>query len=258
MSFKKFKSFLTEEQQILNEYTKHPISELIAYRGIPLVPSMMDRLGFLENEIQAYHVTNSEYLDEMKRNENKNKQISCFTQGGPELARLPSQPNVLLILEGTSVIRGETDIWTLVSTKDRRWLDLKDYSKTSGKLYKYISGVLQQVVQKAGLDVDVYSTEPKTLAGLIETLDPHEKVSLYRLYLTEMEYFLNKSYKVLNTYLKNAADMKYNEIILTKWEILDAWCLDYEQPAVINKLSKLGISYAGVMPRRDLSKLKIG
>ncbi len=252
---KTFKDFINEDRELLLEYTKHPISELIAFGGIPLDPGMMDRLGFSETEQLAYHLTNSVNLEEMARNQGKKKQLSCFTEGGPELARLPSQPNILLILEGTSVIKGETDLWTLVSTRDRRWLDIN--KDKHSKLNFLIMGVLSSVAKKVKIDVDVYKTDPKTLAGMIDMLEDKSKTKIYRLYLKEMESMLNKNYKVLIEYLKTAADMKYNEIVLTKWEIMDSWCLEYEQPFVIEQFGKLGISYAGVMARRDLGSLKI-
>jgi hypothetical protein len=256
MKLKSFKTFISEEQ-LLNEYTKHNIAELIAFGGIPLDPGMFARLGFLEKDQEAYHVTNDNQLEKMAKNQHKKKQISCFTQGGPELARLPSQPNILLRLKGTSVLKGETDIWSLVSTRDRRWLDISTSTQAGEKLNFLILGVLSSVTKKAELAVDVYKTDPKTIAGMIESLSKNRKLQLYRLYLQEMEAMLNRSYKDLIEYIKTAADMKYNEIILTKWEILDCWCLGYEQPSVIRQLSDLGISYAGVMPRRDLSSLKI-
>jgi len=250
-----FKEHNVNSEQILLEYTKHDISELIAFGGIPLDPGMMDRLGFLEKDTEAFHVTNSEHLDEMSKNQNKKKQISCFTKGGPELARLPGQPNVLLLLEGTSVVTGETDIWTLVSTRDRRWLDINPDKHS--KLNFLIKGVLQSVVNKIEYDIDIYKTNPKELTKLIEQLNNKQKVQLYRLYLTEMEAMLNRNYKELIKYLKNAADMQYNEVVLTKWQMIQGWCLGYEQLSTVQKFNDLGISYMGVMPRRDLSTLKI-
>jgi len=250
-----FKNYLLYEQTILEEYSKHPISELIAYGGIPLDPGMMDRLGFSEKEQLAYHLTNSVNLDDMTMNQGKKKQLSCFTKGGPELARLPSQPNILLMLKGDTVIKGDTDLWTLVSTRDKRWLDIN--KEKHSKLNFFIMGVLSKVAKKVDMNVDVYNTDPKTLAGMIEMLDKKDKIKLYKTYMIEMEKMLNKNYKILIEYLKTAADMKYNEVVLTKWEIMDSWCLEYEQPIVIEKLSELNIPYAGVMYRRDLSSLKI-
>ena len=252
-----FKQKLNEDAAILLEYRQHPISELIAYGGIPLDPGMMDRLGFLERDQMSYHLTNSKYIEDMAKSQGKKKQISTFTQGGPELARLPSQPNLLLLLNGTTVIRGETDIWTLVSTRDRRWMDIKAVGKYASKLSFLIKGVIQSVANKVEIDVDIYKIKKASLATMIENLQNKDKVSFYRLYLTEMEAMLNKNYKVLIDYMKTAADMKYNEVVLTKWKIVDAWCLEYEQPSVIEQLKKLNIQYAGVMARRDLSSLQL-
>jgi len=254
-----FKQTINEEQEILLEYTKHNISELIASGSIPLAAGMMDRLGFLEKDQLAYHVTNFEYLKELASNQHKKKQISCFTKGGPELLRLPSQPNILMMLKGTTVIKGKTDIWTLVSTRDRRWLDInpKGYAGAKAdKLLFLVQGVLNSVAKRADIFVDAYG-DSSLIKQTIDNLPGKQKIILYKSYLQEMENMLNKHYKVLIAYINDAAEWDYNEVILTRWEIMDVWCIEYDDNVTTHLLNKLNLPFAGVMSKRDLKDLKI-
>ncbi len=264
-NYKSFKEFL-------NEYTTRSTYLHIANRNIPLNSGLMKRLGYYQEDVQAYHVTNHKYLKEMAKNQNKSKkQISAFTKGGPELARLPSQPDVLLLLEGDAVISGDTDIWTGISGRGIRWIEIGHKSSTSEnkhakKLKFYIDGVLQKLVDKyqikdQGKEINVYKLSDTKLGSilfdyLIE-MDKKEYQMLYKNYIQEMEHMLNTvGYKELNMYLKTISDMKYNEIILTKWKILEIKSLDYEDTGVAFLAKKYNIPYS-VMPRKDLSKLEI-
>jgi hypothetical protein len=245
-----FKSFL-------NEYTEREIHELIASRAIPLDEGMMKRLGYYQEDQEVYHVTNSRDLWGMADKQNKRKNhLSCFTKGGPELVRLPSQPNVLLRLIGDTIIEGETDIWTLTSWRGKRWLDIRG-RKGAEKLELYVSGVLQKVFDYWDFGIDVYRAKPAEMSEAIYTLSKSESKEFYKMYLREMENMLNKSYKELNKYIRSAAGMSYNEVILTKWKILEVWCIEHEVGAVKKWCEDKNISYGGAFPRKDLSKLKV-
>ncbi len=244
-------------KQFLNEWSDHELSYLIAQGAIPLDPGMMKRLGYYQEKVQAYHLTNKFHLENTIENQNKRQtHLSCFTKGGPELARLPSQPNVLLLLEGDSVIEGKTDIWTTVSWRGKRWLDIRG-RKGAEKLEFYVKGVLQKLSDQWEFGIDVYKQSPGYLEDEIDKLSKSESIVFYKQYLTEMERMLNRNYKTLNKYLKTAAEMKYNEIVLTKWKILQAWCVDYDRPDIIIILEKNKIPYSGVIKTGDFSKLSI-
>lgn len=76
----------------------------------------MKRLGYSQEGVKSFHLTNEVHLETLKNISKTNAQISTFTVGGPELARLPSQPNCLTVLTGTEVIRGKV-IFGLLSMK---------------------------------------------------------------------------------------------------------------------------------------------
>jgi hypothetical protein len=248
-TFKSFKTFLTE-------YTERDISELIANKSIPLDPGLMKRLGYYQEDVEAYHVTNTRDLWSMADKQNKIKNhISCFTKGGPELARLPSQPEVLLKLQGDSIIEGKTDIWSLVSVRGKRWLDIKDRPGAK-KLEKYVEGVIEKTFKSIGIILPS-KYDYQLVLDELSVMSKSESKEFYKIYLREMESMLNKSYKELNLYLRTAADMSYNEVILTKWKILEVQCLENEIGAVKKWCEDKGISYGGAFPRRDLSNLKV-
>lgn len=243
-------------KEYLNEATE--IAQLIANKSIPLEPGLMRRLGYFESDVKAYHLTNSIHLPEMKKNQKKrNAQLSCFTKGGPELARIPSQPNVLLLLQGDSLIKGETDIWTIRSVRGRRWLDIRNRKLTTGdakKLTKYMSGVLQSTADVYGIDIDAYKSSPDEIFKIIQS---QGSLMMYKTYLTKLESMLNKEYKLLNEYLRTAAEMKYNEVILDNWKMLEIYSVDFESPATLDIINKLNVPYKGIITQKEISKLEI-
>ena len=262
-----FKKTINEEQEILLEYNDFSVAELIASGSIPLEPGMMNRLGFSEKNQEAYHMTNyHKYLKDMISNQNKKVQLSCFTKGGPELARLPSNPNIVIKLKGTTVIKGKTDIWSLTSVRGRRWLSISSSgyvgarAKKVSKLHNLVLGVLQRVTNKAQEDqeeiIDMYNSTETERRNVISWLSDKEKVALYRLYMKEMEKLLNKHYKVLVDYISDAADFSYDEVILTKWKIIEVKALDFDN-GVKTALKDTNVPYAGVILKKDLKDLKI-
>ncbi len=254
----------------LVEYISKSTYLQIAYRSLPLHQGLMKRLGYYQEDIQAYHVTNSAYLKQMYKNQNKAKtHLSCFTRGGNELSKLPSSPNALLLLEGDSVIEGNTDIFTSPDGRGVRWVDIgyvKD-NKHAKKLKFYVDGVLQRLfdryqIKDNGKEVNVYKTDSIKLGNILfdYLIDkkPKEYQQLYRDYMEEIEHMLNTvGYKELNLYLKTASDMGYNEIVLTKWKILEIKSIDYDRIDIIKFCKDNKISYGGIFKARDFSKLKI-
>ncbi len=255
----KFKEYLKETE--MNEYTKHKLSELISLRAIPLSEPMMKRLGYYWEDTVVYHLTNSKNLPGMTKDQNKKAHISTFSKGGAELARLPSQPDVLLRLKGDEVIQGKSDIWSLTDTQNRRWLDIKTDSKGGETLYNFLNGVLQKVLNQNDLNIELQRGKSfggdRNLEVELNKLTKKQRSKIYGMYIEEVERFLNSSYKYLNTYLNNLNQFHYNEIILTNWEILDVKSIEIESPLTVKMCAELGLVYSGVIPRKRLSGLVI-
>jgi len=106
-------------EEIKTAQGTNSMKELISLGYLPLSHDMMDRLGYSYDIDEAYSVTNSHYLKNIVKIQNTKKQISSFTKGGLELAKLPSNPNILLKLSGNVVIEAASDAWTLVDTQGR-------------------------------------------------------------------------------------------------------------------------------------------
>ena len=237
----------------------------VSKRNLPLTKGLMQRLGYFQDNIEAYHVTNDVYLERMSKNQNKKRtQISCFTKGGNDLSSLPSHPNIVLLLQGDSIISGDTDIYSLPSGRGVRWIDLNHVSnaglkgeKYAKKLIFYINGVIQKVADKYQIPIDAYKIKTQDLNSILIDLTPKESKMFYKSYMTEIENMLNKHYKELNSYLKSASNMTYDEVVLTNWKILQGWCIGIESPKIVNEFKKYNIPYSGVITRNELKSLKI-
>lgn len=241
-------------KQYLNEYTKLKLSYLISLRAVPLSEPMMDRLGY-SYETEAYHLTNTRHLKELFKIQGSKKQISTFTKGGPELARLPSQPDILLKLQGTAVIDGASDIWTLVDTSSRRWIDHANRVE-GNKLNFRINGLLQKLLDTPD---DVSKMKPKEIEKIINNMNNKDKSKLYKDYIDEVERYLDSGgYKDLSNYLKNvSAGLTYNEVILSNFKIISVQTVDISSPATLAEISRLGLIYQGEFASRDFKKLKL-
>lgn len=230
------------------------ISGLIAKRAIPLDLKMMDNLGYAYSDTTVYRVMNSRGLARLVKHQGSKNQISTFTQGGPELARLPSQPNVLVELLGTEVIRGKSDIWTLIDKTGTRWIN--QASKSDGKLTFFIDGIITKIFKDFGFDLDIEAMTDAQIEQEILKLSSKQQRQFEKFYLDAMEDYIDGGgYKLLQHFLDNSADFKYNEVILTKFKIVGITSIEVDSPATEAMAKKYKIKYNGVIPRKDLSTL---
>jgi hypothetical protein len=231
--------------------------DLISNRCIPLDLKMMNRLGYSDTGVEAYHLTNSVFLNGLKKIEKTDKQLSTFTVGGPELARLPSQPNCLIRLIGTEVIRGKSDIWTTVDENGMRWINHNVEERTTKFMLTFaIDGLLSRLFREFGVDFDADRQPSSEVLKAIKKVK--DKTKFHKAYFKAIENWIdNGGYKELQKYLNNAAEMKYNEVILTKFKIESIAVLDSENGKVENFCKKHNIKYDGVFPSRALGELRI-
>jgi len=257
----KFKTFVND-QKLLLEFSKYNISHLISIRAIPLIPSMMERLGFVDDNADVYHLTNIKELSTLKQNQNTRNQISAFTKGGPELQRLPSQVNILVKLRGRSIIEGTSDIWSLVDTKGRRWLD-QTHRVPGNKLSFNINGILQKLFRTFDIqfidnekEKDISNIKAPELKQRIDSLPQSKQVKFYREYLRAMENYLNRGYKDLVDYLEKASDLSYNEIIFSHFNILYVQSIDFTSEHITKEIENLGLVDRGVITIKEIIKIK--
>jgi len=231
--------------------------ELISNRCIPLELGMMKRLGYAYDGEKAFHLTNSKHLDGLYKIQNTKKQLSTFTVGGPELMRLPSQPDCLVSLEGTEVIRGKSDIWTTVDRKGMRWINHNiEERSTKYKLTFMIDGILTRIFREYGINFDANLQPSEIVLEKLESIG--DESGIYKMYLKLIEKWLDSGgYKEFQKYLDNAAEMKYNEVVLTKFKIIGVNSLEVENVKVKKFCEKHNIPYLGVLGIKSLSNIKI-
>ena len=239
-------------KQYLNEAWM--VSELMAQGGVPLSIGMMDRLGYSEPDKIAYHLTNSRSLKEKYKLQNKEFHISCFTKGSVELSKLPSKPDLLLKVKGHSLIEADVDIFTEPSTKKRRWI-----TSNGTKLQKHMQGILFSSLRENGIvidDLDISDiNNRKKITKILNNKNPKQ---IFRTYLKKTEKWINSGgYKVLNDFLKTASDFKYNEVILTRWEILEVSDIRYQNPEVVKFCTEKNLNYGGIIDWKDISDINI-
>ena len=247
----KFKDYINEKTAM----SGFNLSRLIGNLSIPVSTNMMDRLGY-SYEDEAYHVTDVQYLDSLVKLQGKKKQISAFTKGGNELMKLPSNPTVLVKLEGNIAIEAESDMWTLLDKQGRRWITLADKNDDVGteyseKLRFFIKGILNKIIKKLGYDELGNQT---TFSSDISRMTKADRAILYKEYINEVEKYLDKEgYKLLNKHLKENITYSYNEVILNKFKILGAYSLDNEGKK--EEIKKAGIKYLGIMTKQEMANI---
>jgi len=258
---KKFKDYINENvKNIKNAQGNNEISELIAFNSIPLSTTMMDRLGY-SYEDEAYHITAVQYLEGLKKIQGSKKQISAFTVGGNELLRLPSNPDVLIKIEGNVVIGSESDMWTLIDKGGRRWISLRDSKDNIGtsygdKLSFFITGIKTKIVKSLGYtDNKIPSTfDYVSWKSFINNMTKEDRSKLYKSYIEEVEKYLEKGgYKLLNSHLKNNITFSYNELVMNKIKIIGAYSIDNTDKK--KDIEENKIKYLGIISKTDIANL---
>lgn len=231
MNMMKFKDFIDIDERI--DFGEK-IENLMEQNMIPISPKMMYNLGYSDDEnIIAYHMTNAQDLKSLMTM-GKKAQISCFTKPSLQLSNLPSNPNVVVKIQGRMLIESSSDLFTYLDYDGRRWikLDAKAELRTGpGQKLKFL---FKGVMTKLNNKYKEYS------------------VLKYRDYLREINKILdNGGYKLLNEHLK-IITFEYNEVILDKVKILGAWDFNNNKK---DDILKNKIKYLGYMSASDLLKL---
>jgi hypothetical protein len=252
----KFKDYIGEVNE-KNAQGNTETSNLISLASIPLTTKMMDRLGY-SYEDEAYHVTSEQYLESLIKLQGKKKQISAFTKGGNELMKLPSNPTILVKLEGNIVIDSESDMWTHIDNQGRRWISLQQDSENNGtkhseQLKFFIYGIINKIRKDLGYEPLRDGMDYKKIVD-INRMTKSDRGLLYKRYFDEIEKYLDKGgYKLLNAHLKENITYSYNEVILNNFKIQGAYSLDNNSKEDVIKSHK--IKYLGIKSMNDLANI---
>ena len=236
----------------LKEYLWN-ISELMSMGAVPLTYGMMDRLGYIQNNTQAWHLIHSKNLPREYGNQNTKSHISCFTKGSLKLSKLPSSPNMLLRVEGTALISADVDIFTEPSSKNRRWI-----TSTGTELQSNMFEILNKsltIVTKEPIDLKTHKNYD--YLEDIQKLSEKDQIKVYKTYIKLTEKWLNSGgYIVLNKYLKSASNYGYDEIVLTRWKILEVYDINYPQSATKFYCENKKIPYQGYVDWSFIASIK--
>jgi len=169
--------------------------ELMKECYIPLIPSKLDELGYVEENI-AFHLTTDQYIKYMLKNQNTNMQISTFTKFDKSLFDIPSikmgGTPIILKLKGRALIEGNSDLYSKPSD-NIRWI------KTNYPFSKILYFNIRKIYK-----------ETKSCKEYIDKV---------------YDYLDIEGYKYLNKILKNK-ETPYNEIIMDNFKILGGYSIN--------------------------------
>lgn len=193
------------------------VQDLLDQGMIPILPKMMNDLGYAEDDIEAYHMTNTNDIpDKITRK----SQLSTFTKPSLELTKLPSNPDIVLKVKGRMLLKGSSDIYTYLDVNGRRWIKL-DYRREN------------------------MTKESKQLHFMIKSISKSNSGMEY--YRKLVQYLDDGGYKLLNIHLKTVT-FKYNELVLDRVQVLGYYSLNSSDKNIKYK-------YLGDLSTRDFMNL---
>lgn len=161
---------------------------------IPLIPEKLDELGYVDDNVKAYHLTTNNYIKNMLKIQNTNIQISTFTKFDKTLFNIPSIKMggvpIIFKLKGRALLSGNSDIFTMPDKFGIRWI------KTNYSFSKMLFFNIRKIYKESNSFEDYV-----------------EKV---------YDYLDIEGYKYLNKILKNN-ETNYNEIIMDEFTIIGAY-----------------------------------
>ena len=103
----KFKQFLSES------YNFKGIEELISDARLPITTKISKILEYGVKHSTVYHCTTKEHISSIKKIQGTKKHISTFTKGLANLLdKIIVKPDVMFVLDGTSVMNFDHDIFS--------------------------------------------------------------------------------------------------------------------------------------------------
>ena len=254
---------ILEKRYVNNDFTSKEW-ELASKGFLPLTPSIMKNF---ETPIKkAYHITDLEGLEMLKKLQNQKKQIPCFTKGSEGIsggARTMGQ--YMVELSGISSFESPSDISSELSRNGYRWLppmtDNGSYviddlfsSKIKKKMVKYfnIKGD------------DEWGIEPELQIGnIVYDLDGKGKAKFIKWYFDEAKKLITKAFitKIKKSIGNAQGDMwNNNELFVHSIKILNVKTIvpPYDAPEeelyTIRKgrIEKVGVKYGGYILQNDI------
>ena len=261
---KKFNEFY---ESVMNQ-TSAKVDTHISLSRLPLRQSILKRLDILEPIDNAYHITKSSEIPNLKKIQNKKRTISCFTQGGygitHSINRINTGFDVLIELSGEKVTGFDRDVTSRLEVANgAKWLDLST-CKFSTPLLKKVSAFLEQLnadmidmaIELGGKGDEIFDDH----MTIRDVNDGKVKAKLIKYYFDECEKMYKKYdlKKILSDFNHVKKSIDYNEILVQKIKIKNIFVVvDTDIPKNIDNYKK-EIDFDGFVSRDDIANLRQG
>ena len=234
--------------------------EMMLWGYLPLKSSLLDTMMYFP---KAYRISGPDALKWLVKDQNKKRQVPCFTKGSKGIEFGAVAGNEFLVeLNGYSAFEAPIDIMSQISRNGYRWL-------VSGEIIEEFSKKIIPKREKYFLD---NFNIPESKIKDSELWTQKAKKEFIKWYFDETKQIL-KDEKILYSIKKNllkmfgaGGDFNNNEIFLEQYTITGAWVLInknnyYEDeleivvPELNKILEKLKIKNCGLLERKSVRSI---
>ena len=237
---------------------------------VPLSPSLLQKY---EQKIPlAYHVTNFENLEKLKKIQNQRKDLPTFTKGSSGISfGAASGAEIIVELEGKSSFIGPIDFFSQLDRNGIRWIDpqakqFKSYDINN----KFSVTIIKKMVDYMNKTYSV-DTDRMHLLYSVDGLNGANKRKFIKVYMDEAKKLLNKNMmKIIHDTIEgtpNNFGFDNNEVLLHQFKIKgvrlisDTHNSDITKDMLINNakdtIESLGLKYLGDMDRSDIQNIDV-
>ncbi len=238
------------------------IEQLMQYAYIPISGPMLDRLGFLEEDFEAFHATTLDHLKGLQKLGKSKKGISTFTYGLDSIVRnIVVMPEVLAKVKGTRLLGATADFYTYLDKQGRRWFKVKgkDAKFVRESLLvptiNFMSDLAAKILEPDEIDMMVAS-EDFDFINMIDSLSKRDKGKVIKFYMDNAERVMNSpaTFKIISKHLKASSDLSHDEVVVNNFKVTRVYSLEankyaHNRETAENDVESLGFEYWGHIPK---------
>jgi len=205
-----------------------------------------------------------EFLGNMKKLSKSKKQISTFTRGlGSLIGSISLLPEVVVKLEGNSVIDFDFDIFSHPDPQGRRWINSRGHTKSNflqEAMNKKVIDLMLEMTGKIDQDFRKYLFDSSKYVSLFNELTGKQKSEVIKLYIDNVTSLMtNTMYANITKEILADPYRKigtYDEIIMNQFKILGVYSIEsgrfkYDQSMAQYQIEKMGFKYLGHISQDD-------
>ena len=222
-----FKQFITEKPSY-----SYDIIDLMAASALPLTDKILKSLGFENKKTTAYHATGLEFLKQLKKMERTDKPISTFTKNLWSVVNgISTRPDIIVKLEGTSILDYKGDIFSHPDTTGRRWIKTRGIDKSDFLQHSLNDKIIKEILNHTNSDISIDDMiyDDNEYKKEFSRLNKKEQEKIIKLYISHAEDIMNKKmFSNIVLELLNARSGRYNhnEILMTNFKILGVYSIE--------------------------------